>query len=181
MGTQLPPKKGHSPTLFSAHVYCGYGRPSQLLMSSCLNGSRRPSWICCVLWTSHEEYSVVFITVQNLVGSNALVLILNEFGLKNAYSGSQNGVLGGLGPLNAERPHCHTQEAPSCVETHHMMYRSFLHSSPFCTTAENHMLYGRPDTPEVHARLVIHVPWTQSTEHHKMHVDRFSRFCTAHG
>ena len=28
--------KGHSsPPLFSAHVYCGYGRPSQLLLSSC--------------------------------------------------------------------------------------------------------------------------------------------------
>jgi len=30
------PAKGaqHSP-LFSAHVYCGHGRPSQLLLSSC--------------------------------------------------------------------------------------------------------------------------------------------------
>ena len=30
-----PPRKGHSsPPLFSDHVYCGYGRPSQLLLSS---------------------------------------------------------------------------------------------------------------------------------------------------
>jgi len=30
-----PPGKGHSsPPLFSAHVYCGHGRPSQLLLSS---------------------------------------------------------------------------------------------------------------------------------------------------
>jgi len=29
-----PPKKGHSPQ-FSAHVYCGHGRPSQLLLGSC--------------------------------------------------------------------------------------------------------------------------------------------------
>jgi len=30
------PRKGHSsPPLFSAHVYCGHGRPSQLLLSSC--------------------------------------------------------------------------------------------------------------------------------------------------
>jgi len=28
------PKRGRSP-LFSAHVYCGHGRPSQLLLSSC--------------------------------------------------------------------------------------------------------------------------------------------------
>ena len=29
------PRKGHSCPLFSAHVYCGHGRPSQLLLSSC--------------------------------------------------------------------------------------------------------------------------------------------------
>jgi len=35
-GSQLL-RKGHSspPPLFSAHVYCGHGRPSQLLLSSC--------------------------------------------------------------------------------------------------------------------------------------------------
>ena len=26
------------PPLFSAHIYCGHGRPSQLLLSSCTNG-----------------------------------------------------------------------------------------------------------------------------------------------
>jgi len=32
------PRKGHSsPTLFAAHVCCGHGRPSQLLLSSCLS------------------------------------------------------------------------------------------------------------------------------------------------
>jgi len=29
------PRKRHSSSLFSAHVYCGHGRPSQLLLSSC--------------------------------------------------------------------------------------------------------------------------------------------------
>ena len=30
------PSEGHSnPPLFSAHVYCGHGRPSQLLLSCC--------------------------------------------------------------------------------------------------------------------------------------------------
>ena len=33
------PRKGHSNSpLFSAHVYCGHGRPSQLLLSSCYCG-----------------------------------------------------------------------------------------------------------------------------------------------
>jgi len=31
----LPPRKGHSSPLFSAHVCCGHGRPSQLLLVSC--------------------------------------------------------------------------------------------------------------------------------------------------
>jgi len=37
-GDPAPPQKGHSSPLsplFSAHVYCGHGRPSQLLLSSC--------------------------------------------------------------------------------------------------------------------------------------------------
>ena len=34
LGPSSPPRKGHSSTLFSAHVYCGHGRPSQLLLSS---------------------------------------------------------------------------------------------------------------------------------------------------
>jgi len=65
----------------------------------------------------------------------------------------------------------------------------FLHSSPFYS-APNPMLYNtfnRPDTPEVplpmeaSAAHVIHVPCTQPTQHPKLHVDWFSRFCTAHG
>jgi len=35
-GDPAPPRKGHRTPLFSAHVYCGHGRPSQLLLSSCL-------------------------------------------------------------------------------------------------------------------------------------------------
>ena len=30
-----PPQKGHSSPLFSADIYCGHGRTSQLLLSSC--------------------------------------------------------------------------------------------------------------------------------------------------
>ena len=32
-----PPPKGHSDPLLLAHVYCGHGHPSQLLLSSCTN------------------------------------------------------------------------------------------------------------------------------------------------
>jgi len=57
------------------------------------NGGRPPSWICCVrVWTTHIEHLVVFISVQNLVGIDAVVLTNEDFNichvwLKNAYSG----------------------------------------------------------------------------------------------
>jgi len=31
-------ERGTAAPLFLAHVYCGHGRPSQLLLSSCTNG-----------------------------------------------------------------------------------------------------------------------------------------------
>jgi len=35
-GDPAPPRKGHCmQPLFSAYVYCGHGRPSELLLSSC--------------------------------------------------------------------------------------------------------------------------------------------------
>jgi len=37
-----------------------------------------------------------------------------------------------------------------------------------------------PDAPKVSVP-VIHVPCTNSTQYSKLHLDRFSRFCTAHG
>jgi len=41
---------------------------------------RSPSWICYVcIRTTHEGYLVVFITVQNLVGIDAVVLIVCMF------------------------------------------------------------------------------------------------------
>jgi len=36
-GVPGPPKGAQQPPLFSAHVYCGHGRPSQLLLSCCLS------------------------------------------------------------------------------------------------------------------------------------------------
>ena len=35
MGTQLLFPKGTETPQFSAHVYCGHGRPSRLVLSSC--------------------------------------------------------------------------------------------------------------------------------------------------
>jgi len=41
---------------------------------------RLPSWICdAYVWTIREGYLVVFITVQNLVGIDAVVSIIYKF------------------------------------------------------------------------------------------------------
>jgi len=47
MGTQLSLKKGTAPPLFGSYVYCGHGRPSQLLLSCCCTAHgkcRRVHW-----------------------------------------------------------------------------------------------------------------------------------------
>jgi len=42
-GDPAPPhQKGHSSPPFLAHVYCGHGRPSQLLLSSCFSIEETP-------------------------------------------------------------------------------------------------------------------------------------------
>ena len=71
------------------------------------DGGRPPSWICyaCV-WTTHEGHLVVFITVQNLVGIDAVVfdimrvLTFWEFGLKVPIHAPKMGFFGGFNPLN---------------------------------------------------------------------------------
>jgi len=41
---------------------------------------RAPSWICDArVWTTHEEYLVVFIAVRNLIGIAVVVLKICEF------------------------------------------------------------------------------------------------------
>jgi len=37
-GSKLCAKGAQQPPIFSAYVYCGLGRPTQLLLSSCTNG-----------------------------------------------------------------------------------------------------------------------------------------------
>jgi len=65
-GTQLPPpEKGTAAPLFSAHVYCGHGRTSQLLLSSCVNDCRgREEHEALSLkapkqWSTEREFSSV--------------------------------------------------------------------------------------------------------------------------
>ena len=44
------------------------------------DGVRPPSWICFTrVGTTHEEYLVVFVTVQNLVVIGAVILIVCKF------------------------------------------------------------------------------------------------------
>ena len=54
------------------------------------DGGRPPSWICdeCV-WTTHEGHLVVFITVQNLVGIDAVVLIICVFFDFSSFAGKR--------------------------------------------------------------------------------------------
>ena len=50
-GTKLPRERGTAATFFSAHVYCGHGRPFQLLLSSCTdfqNGTVRHLGSACL-------------------------------------------------------------------------------------------------------------------------------------
>jgi len=43
------------------------------------NGDRPPLWICYEhVWTTNEEYLVVFITVQNFVGIDAAVSTISK-------------------------------------------------------------------------------------------------------
>jgi len=65
----------------------------------------------------------------------------------------------------------------------------FLLCSPFYPTPKIlwfTILFNRPDTPKcpfswASTPHVIQVPWTDPTQHPKLHLDWFSCFCTAHG
>ena len=122
------------------------------MMSSCLNGSRPPSWIHLTpIWTICKEYLVVFIGVQNLVGFDAVVskvLKFLAFSWKTPLHAPKIGVLGVLTPkwaalsTTSEKTH-----APR--ETPHMTYRSLRLVHLFYTVylftdppPEYHMLYN---------------------------------------
>jgi len=66
------------------------------------NGGRQPSWICYVhVWTTQDEYFIVFANEQNLVGIDAVVshckCLYNEFDLKMPIN-AQIKILGGILP-----------------------------------------------------------------------------------
>jgi len=62
-------------TKFREDRFQRYGR-----FSIFKDGGRTPSWICFTrVGTTHEEYLVVFVTVQNLVVIGAVILIVYKF------------------------------------------------------------------------------------------------------
>ena len=93
------------------------------------DGGCPPPWICyvCVL-TTHEGCLVVFIAVQNLVGIDAVVLIIcmfflfHEFGLKTPIHAPKMGFFGGFDPLNGGLSHRDPQKALMVAETRRMSH-----------------------------------------------------------
>jgi len=59
-GPSSPRKGTAAPPLFSAHVYCGHGRPSQLLLSSCTNG--RPKIAQFLTYSTEIKLRWTFLT-----------------------------------------------------------------------------------------------------------------------
>ena len=67
-GPSFPPQKGGGAPRFSAHVYCGHGRPSRLLLSSCITAdfvsnltskeAVREVDVCCVTWPTNGDGSM---------------------------------------------------------------------------------------------------------------------------
>jgi len=93
-----------------------------------------------VYWTTHEEYLVVFITVQNWVGIDAVVFIIcmffrfHQFGWKTPIHTHRIGVFRGFDPLNKEAYQRNPQKAHPWAERRHMSYRSSksVHRSDLC-------------------------------------------------
>ena len=50
-------ERGTAVPLFSTHVYCGHGRPSQLLLSSCFKNAMK---IGCTYWKSQRQATFSF-------------------------------------------------------------------------------------------------------------------------
>jgi len=71
--------------------------------------------------------------------------------------------------------------------TSYNIYNPFFAQLNLLPNPQNPMLYNWPDTSKMplpsgnlHSHI-IHVPWTHPTQHSKLHLDQFSRYCTAHG
>jgi len=76
------------------------------------DGGRLPSWICFTrIWTTHEEYLVVVVTVQNMVGIRAVVSKIYNVNilrvrLENAHSRPKIGVFGAFDLQTGSRATC---------------------------------------------------------------------------
>ena len=92
------------------------------------DGARPPSWICLTpVGTTHEEYLVVFVTMQKLVviGSVISILyanfnILHVISLKMPIDAPKIGVFGGFYPQNGEQYERDPQNAHLWAETRRM-------------------------------------------------------------
>jgi len=88
--------------------FCGNrsNRCGDMTISFFQYGGRPPSWICSArVWTTHERHLVVFMTVQNLFGINAVVSIIcklvrvfYELGLKTPIQAPKMRVFSDLNP-----------------------------------------------------------------------------------
>jgi len=95
------------------------------------DGGRPPSWICdaCV-GTTHEEHLVVFITVQNLVGIGAVVLIIYtffdfaSFAWKRLFT-PQNCFFLWFSPLNGEQCEKVPKKAHPCASPRRLSHHAW--------------------------------------------------------
>ena len=97
------------------------------------DGGRPPSWICyaCVQ-TIHEGHLVVFITAQNLVGIDAVVLIIynytcysiSQVWLENAYSRPEKWGFGEILPPNGEQYQRNPQKAHPCASPRRLSHHA---------------------------------------------------------
>jgi len=101
----------------------------------------------------------------------------------------------GIIPLDEEEPYRHPQRSSACTETRHTTYtlqitRSLRPVHPFLRTSPSNYkipYFATGQTlPKMPLPLEASVPdllhsWPHPTQRHKRHLDRFSRFCRAHG
>ena len=71
-GPSSPLRNGHSTPRLSAHVYCGHGRPSQLLLSSCTNG--RPETLCCARVKVSPHILALLFDLPSVLCDNSLLI-----------------------------------------------------------------------------------------------------------
>jgi len=72
-GDPAPPsERGTAAPLFSAHVYCDHGRPSQLLLSSCTNSL--PETLCCARVKVSPHILALLFDLPSVLRDNSLLI-----------------------------------------------------------------------------------------------------------